>query len=393
MTLPGRELFARGGKDSSELAEVRSRRKHARDHHVAFRHDGFNRHLDIGELLDEPFDNAPHVLRSFDRARFVRTEGRRRVLHVIGGGQLLEDVGVPVVEAFFEPAAHEIFVGVRHQLPSASVSCEDSAEGDTSDMDLAAYRARIRDDGPVEPDFETLRRIHVAHVTTIPFENLDIHLGRPINLDLPSIESKLVRAHRGGYCFEQNTLLAAALETIGFRVTRLGARVGEGDPRFLKRTHMVLLVHVGESDMIADVGFGAGELLEPLPFRVGEPVTQHGRTFEIVQTEYGYTLRETGHERTRELYQFNLEEQYDVDREIANHYTSTHPDSGFVRTLTVQLDGIERYWIVRGRLLQTVEGNTTMETDIRDDEQLLGILASVFDLRFPPGTVFRSPNL
>ena len=76
--------------------------------------------------------------------------------------------------------------------------------GDTSDMDVDAYRARIRDDGPVAPDFETLRHIHLARVTGIRFENLDIHLGKEVKIDLSSVESKLVRAPRGGYCFTQN---------------------------------------------------------------------------------------------------------------------------------------------------------------------------------------------
>ena len=76
--------------------------------------------------------------------------------------------------------------------------------GDTSDMDVDAYRARIRDDGPVAPDFESLRRIHLAHVTSIPFENSISILEKEVKIDLSSVESKLVRAPRGGYCFTQN---------------------------------------------------------------------------------------------------------------------------------------------------------------------------------------------
>ena len=82
-------------------------------------------------------------------------------------------------------------------------------------LDLDTYLERIRYRGPAEP--------HLGHVTRIPFENLDILLGRPIRLDLESLQRKLVQGRRGGYCFEHNTLFAAALEEIGFGVTRLAA--------------------------------------------------------------------------------------------------------------------------------------------------------------------------
>ena len=251
-----------------------------------------------------------------------------------------------------------------------------------------SYRARIRDAGPLKPDLATLTRIHLAHVTTIPFENLDIHLGRPIDIRLEAVARKIVDGHRGGYCFEQNTLLAGVLDEIGFRVTRLGARVGPGDVRTLRRTHMTLLVHLDDGDYLADVGFGAGELLEPMPFVVGQPVTQYGRTFMLSERDGVFTLRENA----RVLYQFTLDEVYDADRVVENHYTSTHPESGFVKTLTVQLDGIDARWILRGRALQTIDNAETSELEISSDRQLLDVLATTFDLHFPEGTVFRSPN-
>ena len=258
----------------------------------------------------------------------------------------------------------------------------------TKAIDIDAYRARIGDTGSVAPDLDTLKRIHLAHVTTIPFENLDIHLGKPIAIDLESVARKIIDGHRGGYCFEQNTLFAGVLERLGYRVTRLGARVGFGDVRSLKRTHMVLFVHVEGKDYIADVGFGAGELLEPMPFVVNTPHTQYGRTFTLRRRDDVYTL----HEGERDMYHFTLDEVYDVDRVVANHYTSTHPESGFVKTLTVQLEGIDTRWILRGRTFQTIDKGETSELEIGGDRQLLDVLATTFDLHFPEGTVFRSPN-
>ena len=258
-------------------------------------------------------------------------------------------------------------------------------------IDIDAYRARIGDTGPVSSNLDTLKRIHLAHVLNIPFENLDIHLGKPIDIAVDAVARKIVDGHRGGYCFEQNTLFAAVLEELGFEVTRLGARVGPGDVRYLKRTHMVLLVRTEGNDYIADVGFGAGELLEPMPFAVEQPFTHHGRTFTLTARDGLYTLHEVAQE-PRVLYQFTLDEVYDSDRIVANHYTSTHPDSGFVKTLTVQLEGIDRRWILRGRTLLTIDKGEASELEIGSDRQLLDVLATTFDLHFPEGTVFRSPN-
>ena len=131
--------------------------------------------------------------------------------------------------------------------------------------DLSAYLRRIGLAKAPAPGVGSLFALHRAHAESIPFENLDILLGRPIRLDLPSLEAKLVSALRGGYCFEQNTLFAAALTAIGFTVTPLAARVRLGDRRDSARAHMLLSVRAGEKDWLADVGFGGGGLLEPMP--------------------------------------------------------------------------------------------------------------------------------
>src|SRR6185369_15650915 len=92
-------------------------------------------------------------------------------------------------------------------------------------LDLDAYLARIAYPGPREPTGAVLDALHEAHVTAIPFENLDVRLHRPISLTLPDLEAKLVAGGRGGYCFEQNTLFAAVLRELGFVVRTLEARV------------------------------------------------------------------------------------------------------------------------------------------------------------------------
>src|SRR5580765_5639386 len=105
---------------------------------------------------------------------------------------------------------------------------------------LGAYLRRIGHTGPLSSTLDTLRALHLRHTTTIPFENLNPLLGWPVRLDLESLEQKLVRDGRGGYCFEQNLLFSHALQALGFRVAGLAARVlwNTTDDAITKRSHM-----------------------------------------------------------------------------------------------------------------------------------------------------------
>ena len=127
--------------------------------------------------------------------------------------------------------------------------------------------------------------VHRAHVTSIPFENLDPHRGVPVSLELADLQRKLVADRRGGYCFEHNLLFAAALEALGVRVEPMLARVRMGRPPGSPRprTHLVHRVHAEDGVWLADVGFGNGTLLEPIPFGPGAEYGQSGWRFRIVR--------------------------------------------------------------------------------------------------------------
>jgi N-hydroxyarylamine O-acetyltransferase len=256
-------------------------------------------------------------------------------------------------------------------------------------LDLDAYLDRIGYEGAAEPTLQVLDAIHLAHATTIPFENLDVLLGRPIRLDLPSLQDKLVRDRRGGYCFEHNTLFAAALEAVGFGVTRLGARVRFGARGVTARTHMVLLVRADGEERIADVGFGGGSILRSLPAAPGPVVDQFGWRFRLVDDDGARVVQTRRPRGWIDLYAFTFEPQYPADYEMANHFTSTHPSSPFTRTLTAQLCAPERSLILRGRKLieETPTGETASQVP---DDELLDVLAERFTLSFPPGTRFEA---
>ena len=261
-----------------------------------------------------------------------------------------------------------------------------------NDLDLDAYLARIGEKAPLAPGLDALATLHRAHCAAIPFENLDILLGRPIALDLPALEAKLVRARRGGYCFEQNTLFRAALEALGFRVIALAARVRVGATEVRPRTHMLLRVEVPEGAFLADVGFGGDGPVLPLPFVEGTE-TWLGRTGHRLRRE-GDTWALQGNTAGdwTDLYAFTLEPHYPVDFEMANHFTSTWPRSPFVLNLTAQRSWPERRAILRNRDLVVREDGASTATSIRDPEHLLEVLATVFGLAFPAGTRFRLPT-
>src|SRR5579872_1105532 len=187
-------------------------------------------------------------------------------------------------------------------------------------IDLRAYAERIEYKGDFAPTLDTLRAVHLAHATHIPFENLDILLGRPIRLDLESITAKLIHGRRGGYCFEQNALLAAVLETAGFRVKRLAARVRMGATEVRPRSHMLLLVEAeDERSWLADVGFGGEGLLLPVALKPGQSERHFDWQYRVVMNDGLYVLQSLRPEGWFDLYCFTLEEQYPVDYEVSNY--------------------------------------------------------------------------
>ncbi len=233
--------------------------------------------------------------------------------------------------------------------------------------------------------------MHLAHATHIPFENLDILLGRPIRLDLASLQDKLIAGRRGGYCFEQNTLLGAALEALGFRVTRLAARVLLGAKRQTPRTHMLLKVDVGPDAWVADVGFGGEGLLKPLPLVAGPVLRQFAWEYRFREEQGTWVLQSAEPGGWLDLYAFTLEPQLPVDYEVANHYTSTHPSSHFTRTLTAQRPAPEARYILRNREFSVVRAARTETRQIEDEDALLRVLSETFGLDFPAGTRFPLP--
>ena len=209
-------------------------------------------------------------------------------------------------------------------------------------VDLDAYFKRIGYDGPRDPTMATLRAIAQNHPDAIPFENLDVLLGRGISLAPSDIDAKLIGAGRGGYCYEQNGLLKRVLQTLGFQVEGLMARVQwmvpEGAPP-RPRSHQVLGVSLDGETWLVDAGFGGCVLTAPLRLFSDEVQDSPNGKFRVVDAECGGVVERQVQAdlsgRWAPLYQVAKGGWADVDYEQANYFTYTHPSSHFTWSMTV----------------------------------------------------------
>jgi N-hydroxyarylamine O-acetyltransferase len=259
--------------------------------------------------------------------------------------------------------------------------------------DLDAYFARIGYIGPRDLTLEVLNAIAAAHIQSIPFENLDVLIRRPILLEPAAIFQKLVQDRRGGYCFEQNGLLLEILGALGFQVAPLSARVRWQRPQDFTppRTHVFLRVEIDTEVWLVDVGVGGlsptaairlddSGRVQTTPHEPRRIVRRGGRLFHEVLLGDEWC----------DLYEFTLEEMPLIDREVANWYTSAHPLSHFRERLIVSRaapEGVRltlqnNEFSIRGR-----DGRSDTQK-LASPEELLEVLATHFGLYFPAGTRF-----
>ncbi|MGW6982459.1 arylamine N-acetyltransferase family protein [Streptomyces sp. NPDC054932] len=259
------------------------------------------------------------------------------------------------------------------------------------ELDLDAYLARIGfpgdtgASGELRPDLPTLYAVHRAHTAAIAFESLDVLLDRPVALDLKSIEDKLVHGRRGGYCYEQNSLLAAALERIGFAVSGRGARNRTRGHCLSAVTHAVLVVTVEGEPWLCDAGFGHQGPREPVPLgRSGGEVRQGEWTYRVREEQDGVrVLCLLRGDTWRDLYAFSPQHYHPVDYVVLNHYSSSHPASSFIGRLIVQRPGDDVRRALVGRELTRLHPDGRAETETVGPDELLAVLDREFGLRLP----------
>jgi N-hydroxyarylamine O-acetyltransferase len=259
------------------------------------------------------------------------------------------------------------------------------------------YLARIGCEGPRTPTLDTLNRVAHAHIRSVPFENLNPVLGRPVDLSPSALEDKIIARRRGGYCFEQNSLFHAILRELGFTVRGIGARVRLGRPRdyIPARTHFFGLVTLEGEEWIVDVGIGG--LSPTAAFRLDTPDEQQTphEPRRVVREGAAYFHQVRYGSEWQDVCEFTLDDMHPIDRELANWYTSTHPQSHFRNNLMAaralpeggRLNLLNRQVTIRRR-----DGSSEART-IASPEDLIETLERDFGLKLEPGTDITCPGL
>ena len=250
-------------------------------------------------------------------------------------------------------------------------------------FDLDAYLARIDYTGPRTPTYETLAGILAAHFANIPFELFDVHLGRPIRLDIEGLHAKIITARRGGHCVEHASLMYAALHAIGFDPIRHSARVVLLAPRQESaRSHMFLSVRIGDATYVVDPGFGLFACPAPIPLD-GTPAPVDARTHRLVREGDEWVLCVTRNGGETRGWMSTMEEEYPVDFEMIQHHFITHPASFYARNLVataVTKDGLVN---ILNRDASIIRDGAVEPARLADRKELRSFVAEHFGFDLP----------
>lgn len=260
-------------------------------------------------------------------------------------------------------------------------------------IDLDAYFSRIGYRGNGAPTLATLADIHRLHPASIAFENLEPFTGGCVSLAMGDLQAKLVRGGRGGFCYEQNLLLMAALRALGFAVKGLAARVLWNRPAdaLAPRSHMLLAVALDGETWLMDVGFGGLTQTGPLRLAPGvEQQTPH-EPFRLVDEDGSYLVQALAAGEWRNLYRFDLAEQFAVDYEVSSFFLCRHPASHFISNLMAAraLPG-KRLALMNNRYAVHVQGAGTERLDIASAGELADLLEREFGLALSDRAAFTA---
>jgi N-hydroxyarylamine O-acetyltransferase len=250
------------------------------------------------------------------------------------------------------------------------------------DLDIEPYLRRIRYRGSRSPTLDVLRKLHRQHLLSVPFENLDMHLGRWITLDQRLFYRKIVRDRRGGYCYELNGCFALLLRKLGFKVSMLSARVAGKHGRFSPEfDHMTLLVHL-KNRWLADVGFG-DSFTQPKQIDSEDIQQDNGRFYKIARKNVMRIVsRKTESGSWESQYSFSLQSRRLSDFAARNKYQQTSHRSHFTQgRLISQLTRSGRVTLTDNRLTLTRDGKRVTQS-LMIPEEFDKLLAKHFQLRF-----------
>ena len=249
-------------------------------------------------------------------------------------------------------------------------------------MNVDEYLKRINYNGPTDPSPETLRALQLAHLLTVPFENLSIHSDEPIVLNEDALFTKIVEKRRGGFCYECNGLFAGLLRALGFDVKMLAAGVARPDGTFGPQfDHMTLMVTLVDR-WLADVGFG-DSFLQPLLLDSRDEQVQGTRSFRIDADDdfLILNLREQGAE-WKPQYRFSLQPYEFADYEETCQFHQTSPESHFTKGIICsRATPSGRITISAMRFITTTDPQEREERTLSSREELDQVLQAQFGIR------------
>lgn len=250
---------------------------------------------------------------------------------------------------------------------------------------LQAYLQRIGYSGATEPGSDNLRAIHRAHLMSVPFENLDIHVGRWIVLDEDRLYHKIVNERRGGFCFEQNGLFSAMLSEMGYDVQRIEANVRGSDGDYgIPFAHMTLIVTLDGKRWLADVGFG-DSFIEPLEIDNPAPQMQRNKAYKIVlDGDTGYYMEGQENGDFQIEYRFFFQPHDLRDYADACYYMQTSPKTHFTqKRVCSKATPTGRISLSDLRLITTENGSRT-EREISGEAEFEALLQQEFGIDLTP---------
>ena len=249
-------------------------------------------------------------------------------------------------------------------------------------MDITPYLKRIDYSGSLGLTAEVLNGLHYAHLLTVPFENLDIQLGKPILLNEDQLFDKIVTQRRGGFCYELNGLFAALLRELGFNVELLSARVCENGNCGPEFDHLTLRVRL-EEDWLVDVGFG-DSFLKPLRlFESGDQV-RSGVSYRVERGSSDLELfRKDDLGKWSCTYSFSLHPRRLSDFKDMCHYHQTSAKSSFTQKRLCTRATLEGRITLSDRRLIITKNGQRSEKVLVDEEACLSALDNFFGIRLP----------
>lgn len=248
-----------------------------------------------------------------------------------------------------------------------------------SSQELAAYLSRIGITREVRRDFTTLDAVVRAHVAAIPFENLDVQCGQTLTTDPQAAFAKLVERRRGGWCYEHNGVLGAALAAIGFEVVRVSAGVmRQVRGQAAMGSHLCLFV---DGKWLVDAGFGSW-IGAPLPLEAG--VWVHAPLpVSLARTDDGMWRVCVALGSGAMSYDFHAVAADEDELSRQCEWQANDPASVFVQNLTVQRRDGARFVMLRGKVLLEVSTEGEMQRELGSADELVACLRDQFGLETP----------